>query len=207
MEAQLAETLAVSQLGALRSREWMHRIMSLLERAVGQLRELEHPAQGWLLEATSLLRQQIHPTPEREGRFARGRLLAWQVRKVHDYVASHIAEPVHVADLCALVSLSEAHFSRSFKRTLGVSPHSFIRRRRVDLAAGYMLATNTSLSDIALRCGFADQAHLCKQFRQAVGQTPAIWRRMHRLQQDGNATLPTRRFPIPGRNGAAVPAV
>jgi AraC family transcriptional regulator len=159
----------------MRSREWMHRVMSLLEAAVGQLRDLEHPAQGTLLEATSLLRQQIHPTPAGGG----PGLLAWQVRKVHDYVDSHITEPVLVADLCALVRLSEAHFARSFKRTIGESPHSFIRRRRVDLAAGYMLTTNTSLSDIALRCGFADQAHFCKQFRQAVGQTPAIWRRMH----------------------------
>jgi hypothetical protein len=102
MEAQLAETLAMSKLGAMRSREWMHRVMSLLEAAVGQLRDLEHPAQGTLLEATSLLRQQIRPTPAGEDPDRRGRLLAWQVRRVRDYVDSHITEPVLVADLCAL---------------------------------------------------------------------------------------------------------
>jgi hypothetical protein len=47
-----------------------------------------------------------------------------------------------------------------------------------------MLATDASLSDIALSCGFADQAHLCKHFRLAVGQTPAAWRREHRLEYD-----------------------
>jgi AraC-like DNA-binding protein len=30
-----------------------------------------------------------------------------------------------------------------------------------------------------LQCGFTDQAHLCKQFRNAVGETPAAWRRRH----------------------------
>jgi AraC family transcriptional regulator len=40
-----------------------------------------------------------------------------------------------------------------------------------------MLTTDASLSDIALRCGFSDQAHLCKHFRQAAGQPPAAWRR------------------------------
>jgi len=42
---------------------------------------------------------------------------------------SHITECVLVADLCALVQRSEAHFSRSFRRTFGQLPHSFVVRR------------------------------------------------------------------------------
>ena len=116
---------------------------------------------------------------------------------MRDYIDSHITEPVLVADLCALIQRSEAHFSRSFKRTFGESPHSFVVRRRVELAAEYMLTTDASLSDIALRCGFTDQAHLCKHFRQAAGQTPAAWRRAHRLQHDEDATSPVERFATP----------
>jgi AraC family transcriptional regulator len=116
------------------------------------------------------------------------------VRKVRNYIDSHITGPVLVADLCVLIQRSEAHFSRSFKRTFGESPHSFVVRRRVELAAQYMLTTNAALSDIALRCGFADQAHLCKQFRQAAGQTPAAWRRAQRSRQDENGTALVERF-------------
>jgi AraC family transcriptional regulator len=173
---------AVSTLGAMRSREWMHRLILLLEAAVGQLHGQEHPAQDTLLEAASLLRQQAHPSGAGEIPDRRERLLAWQARKVRDYIDSHIAGPILVADLCALVQRSEAHFSRSFKCTFLESPHSFVVRRRVELAAQYMLTTNASLSDIALQCGFTDQAHLCKQFRQAAGQTPAAWRRAKRAQ-------------------------
>jgi AraC-like DNA-binding protein len=50
----------------------------------------------------------------------------------------------------------------------------------VDLAAECMLNTDAPLSEIALRCGLADQAHLCKVFRQFTGQTPAAWRRVRR---------------------------
>jgi AraC family transcriptional regulator len=176
----LEETLAVSKLAATRSHEWMHRVMSLIEAAVGQLHDQVHPAQGTLLEATSLLRLQLDPPAATQGPDAGGRLLAWQARKVRDYIDAHITRPVLVAHLCALVQRSEAHFSRAFKRTFGESPHVFLVRRRVELAAQYMLTTHASLSDIALRCGFADQAHLCKQFRQATGQTPSGWRRAHR---------------------------
>jgi AraC-like DNA-binding protein len=47
----------------------------------------------------------------------------------------------------------------------------------VELAAQYMLSTDGSLSDIAMRCGFTDQAHLSRHFRQVTGATPAAWRR------------------------------
>jgi AraC family transcriptional regulator len=184
MDGQLGEMLTASTLGAPQSLEWMHRVISLLEAAVGQLPNQVHPAQVTLLEATSLLRQQIDPPAAREVPDGKERLLAWQVRKVRDYIDSHLTGRILVADLCALVQRSEAHFARSFKRTFGESPHSFIVRRRVELAAQYMLTTDASLSDIALRCGFTDHAHLCKQFRQGVGQSPAAWRRAHKSHHD-----------------------
>src|ERR1700733_1959426 len=204
MEGHLAEALAVSNLGATRSLEWMHRMITLLEAALGQLHNPLHPAQGTLLEAASLLRQQIDPPASQDGPDGRGRLLPWQARKVRDYIDSHMARPVLIADLCALVHRSEAHFSRSFKRTFGESPHSFLVRRRVELAAQYMLTTDASLSDIALQCGFTDQAHLSKHFRQAAGQTPAAWRR---AQQHGEyETPPVERAPTTSRNGTLIPA-
>lgn len=66
MEGHLAEELAVSNLGATRSLEWMHRMISLLEAALGQLHNPLHPAQSALREAASLLRQQIDPPVSRE---------------------------------------------------------------------------------------------------------------------------------------------
>jgi AraC family transcriptional regulator len=177
MEGPLGETLAVSNLGRAQRRECVHRVIALLESALGQFHNQLHPALGTLLEAASLLRQQVDPPAASEVPDARGRLLAWQARKVRDYIDSHLTGPVLVADLCALFQRSEAHFSRSFKRTFGESPHAFLVRRRVELAAQYMLTTDASLSDIAARCGFTDQAHLCKHFRQAEGQSPAAWRR------------------------------
>jgi ATP/maltotriose-dependent transcriptional regulator MalT len=78
MEGHLGERLAVSHLGTTQSREWMHRLVTILEAALGQLRDQLHPAQGMLVEAASLLRQQIDPPASREVPDGRGRLLAWQ---------------------------------------------------------------------------------------------------------------------------------
>jgi AraC family transcriptional regulator len=189
MDGHLEETQAELTLAATQSRGWMHRLITLLEAAVDQLHDQEHPAEGALLEAALLLRQQVDPPAPKIGS-DRGRLPAWQARKVRDYIDGHITAPVLVADLCALVQRSEAHFSRSFKRTFGQPPHSFVVRRRVELAAQYMLTTRASLSDIALRCGFTDQAHLCRHFRLATGQTPAAWRRARRNLDTAGITAP-----------------
>jgi AraC-like DNA-binding protein len=43
-----------------------------------------------------------------------------------------------------------------------------------------MLESTESLTDIAQRCGFTDQAHLCHHFRRSMGDSPAAWRRARR---------------------------
>jgi len=174
--------MLVSKADGTRSHEWMRRVMRLLIAAVGQLHDQEHPAHRTLLEAASLLRRQIDPEAAGEVADSQGRLLEWQARKVRNYVDGHITERILVADLSAVIKRSEAHFSRAFKRTFGESPHAFVIRRRVEFAAHYLLQADASLSDIALRCGFSDQSHLCKAFRQATGQSPALWRRMRRTR-------------------------
>jgi AraC family transcriptional regulator len=182
MQTQVCETQASPKFGQIRSEDWMHDVLALLDVAIGHLRQ-EQAAHGAILQATSLLRRQVDPRPvERAADDGKERLLAWQVRKVLDYIDTHITSRMVVADLCGLVWRSEAHFSRSFKGTFGYSPHAFVIRRRVELAAKHMLQTDMSLSDIALECGFVDQAHLCKQFRAVAGETPAAWRREKRAQ-------------------------
>jgi len=175
---------AISELSTRGPREWVQRVITLLDTAVGELNR-DHSAKDTILEAASLLREQTGsqaaPRVIDEG----GRLLAWQARKVREYVDGHIAGSIRVAELCALIQRSEAHFSRAFKRTFGASPHAFVIQRRLELAAQYMLQTEAPLSDIALRCGFTDQAHLCKHFRLATGETPAAWRRARRMQEFG----------------------
>ena len=149
MQTQICETQASHAIGQSRSRDWMHDVIALLDGAIGHLHQ-EQAAHSAILEATWLLRRQLDPQPAigfvDDGK---ERLLAWQVRKVLDYIDRHITNRVLVADLCALVWRSEAHFSRSFRATFGYSPHAFVIRRRVELAAKYMPLPG----DVHGRCG------------------------------------------------------
>jgi len=178
MGTYLGETQAVAKIGSTWPREWVHQVIALLDAAMCQV-DHEQAVHGTIAQAASLLRKQIDPEVAQTAPGRRRGLLAWQARKVRAYIDGHIAGPVLVAELCELVHLSESHFSRAFRRTFGKSPHAFVITRRVELAAQYMLQTEAPLSDIALQCGFTDQPHLCKHFRQTTGHSPAAWRRAH----------------------------
>ena len=122
----------------------------------------------------------IHRTRDAVLTPARGGLAPWQVLRVRTHVEAHLDSTLRARDLAAMVRLSTGHFCRAFKRSLGVAPIAYIAGRRVARAQKLMLATNESLSQIALAAGFYDQAHLTRLFRRHAGTTPHDWRRRHR---------------------------
>ena len=119
--------------------------------------------------------------PAAAGAPARG-LAAWKQRRIEAHIDDHIHRPLSAPALAALVDLSPSHFSKAFKRTYGIVPSIYVLRRRVELAQQAMLASDQSLSQIALSHGFADQPHFCRVFRRLTGVTPSQWRR---IQQAG----------------------
>lgn len=76
-----------------------------------------------------------------------------------------------VTSLSADAGLSRSHFSRSFHNSVGLSPRDFRRQARVQ-AACEMIVGGGGLAQSAADAGFADQAHMTRQFRSILGVTP-----------------------------------
>lgn len=104
-------------------------------------------------------------------------LATWQVRRTLAYIEANLASKVDIDDLANAVALSRSHFSRSFKQTVGRSPMAYVVARRVERAKVMIITTREPLAEVALACGFADQAHLTRRFRDIVGVSPGRWRR------------------------------
>jgi AraC-like DNA-binding protein len=113
--------------------------------------------------------------------YARGGFAPWQRRRVETYLTDNLEGTVQIKTLAKMVSLSASHFCRAFKQTFGRTPHNYLTGLRVERAKQLMRSTAEPLSQIALACGLADQAHLCKVFRRCVGHTPSAWRRLHQV--------------------------
>ena len=135
-------------------------------------------AKALLVRAASLLRVEIdRQASDIDPQNKSGGLASWQVRRLNVFIEARLDQPIRLKELSAISKLSTAYFSRAFKLTFRETPHAYIVRRRLERAEALMLTTGLLLSDIAARCGFADQAHLCRLFRQQYAKSPAAWRR------------------------------
>jgi AraC family transcriptional regulator len=112
----------------------------------------------------------------------RGGLAPWQVRTLITYIDANLNSSLSCEALARLSKLSVSHFARAFKCTFGYSPHVFLLRRRMERAQGLMLQSTAPLAEIAIECGFADQAHMSRLFQQFTGESPAAWRRARAIR-------------------------
>jgi AraC family transcriptional regulator len=128
------------------------------------------------LLAVHLLRKYAtgtHPVRECSGGLSRSKL-----RRVIEFIHSHLEHDMTLAELAATVGMSPYHFARLFKQSTGLSPHQYVIERRIEAAKKLLMHTELSIAMIAYRVGFASQSHFAAHFRQRTGVTPKAYRDM-----------------------------
>ena len=100
----------------------------------------------------------------------------WRVRRVMERMETEIGSDVGLRELAADVGLSPSHLSAVFVATVGVSPHRWLLRRRVERAGELLALTRYSITDIALSCGFSSSQHFATVFKAQKGCTPTDFR-------------------------------
>jgi AraC family transcriptional regulator len=100
-----------------------------------------------------------------------------RLRRVLAHVEEHLADDITVADLANVACLSIFHFTRTFAATMGVPPHRYVSRRRLESAKTMIATGRASLSEIAFNCQFSSQSSFTRAFRRATGMTPNEYRR------------------------------
>ncbi|KQX31593.1 MULTISPECIES: AraC family transcriptional regulator [unclassified Ensifer] len=114
---------------------------------------------------------------------ADGRLTQAQMNRLVSHVDALGDYRMSVADMAAVVGLSESWFANVFKQTTGTTPWQWQLSKRIELSKQLLGESDLPVASIAAQLGFSDQAHLTKVFRQIVGETPAAWRRMRQFRQ------------------------
>jgi len=107
------------------------------------------------------------------------RLSRWQERRAKAFLALNAGEGVSIAEAAEICKLSRNYFIRAFKNTTGETPYRWLNRHRVERAKQLLLG-DTSIAEIAIDCGFADQSHLTRVFAKMTGLPPGTWRREYR---------------------------
>ena len=90
---------------------------------------------------------------------------------VIDYVEAHLTDDISLADLALAAGLSKFHFSRLFKTALGLTPHKYVLKRRIERAT-QVLKKGEAIATVSYQFGFTDQSHFTRVFKQVKGMTP-----------------------------------
>jgi transcriptional regulator GlxA family with amidase domain len=100
------------------------------------------------------------------------------------YMTRHYGDRVRLADLAAASGETPFQLIRVFRRDIGTTPHAFLVRVRVAIAAA-LLTAGEPIAAIATAVGFVDQAHFTRHFKRLHGRTPARQRAAIRADATG----------------------
>jgi AraC-like DNA-binding protein len=147
---------------------WAYKVLYIEPRLLHDWSERDATA----LRAVAALRPHLRPGPPAHGR---DRAEHAAVRRARRHLSERWDQRVTLADLAA-AGLSRFELVRRFREQNGVTPHAFQSNLRVDHARR-LLAAGQAPAAVAAACGFADQPHLTRVFKRAVGVSPGLYAR------------------------------
>jgi AraC family transcriptional regulator len=107
----------------------------------------------------------------------RGGLTGHQLNRIKEFVDAHISRRIGISELASLAGLSQFHFIRAFKHSVGRSPYQYILSERIRVAKETLSKSDLSIADVALAVGFSDASQLNRVFLKLTGSTPTAFRR------------------------------
>ncbi len=102
------------------------------------------------------------------------------VQKAVERMRLYFHMPTRVVELAQLSGMSESHFSRQFKASLGTSPIDWLRRERIHQAKRRLIESDDPVKEIARQVGYHDQFFFSKDFKKMTKLTPTQFREQER---------------------------
>lgn len=95
---------------------------------------------------------------------------------VDKYIREHLNEDLSLARLAKLCNLDPTYFHKLYTAAFGKSPAQQVLSQRIAMAKMELVVGNTSLEELAAKCGFSSQTYFCYQFKKVTGATPSAYR-------------------------------
>jgi AraC family transcriptional regulator len=103
-----------------------------------------------------------------------------RLRRVLEYIDANLQNDLTLESLAGVAGYSVFHFARKFTSAMGIPPHRYISRKRLENAMAELAVGKLSLAEIALNAQFSSQASFTRAFHRATGMTPQEYRRRRR---------------------------
>ncbi|HEX8786565.1 MAG TPA: helix-turn-helix domain-containing protein [Telluria sp.] len=104
-----------------------------------------------------------------------------RLQGVLEWIGQHLSNELSNAELAERAGVSESHFRRIFQEAMGMTPHRYVLRLRLERVHELLTRTSFSIARVAAQCGFNSQSHMTACFSAAYGITPARARQQSRM--------------------------
>lgn len=101
-----------------------------------------------------------------------GRHQIQDFKKVLDYIEKHYSDNISLEDLSDVAGMSPKYFCRFFKEMTERSPIDYVNYYRIECASEQLSTTDSSITEIAINCGFNDMSYFSKLFKRYKGVSP-----------------------------------
>ena len=105
-----------------------------------------------------------------------------ELRKIYAFVDAHLTSRITIAELAALLDISERHFMRLFRAATGETVHRFVERQRFEKARVLLQEGDQPLKQIAHLLGFSSRTGFTLAFQRIAGQSPQEYRRQSAMR-------------------------
>ena len=99
-----------------------------------------------------------------------------RLRKVLEYIDTHLEEDLAVEKLSGIAAFSKYHFHRQFSEFFGLNVSKHIQLTRLNRAARQLAFRDLSIMEIALTCGYESPEAFARAFKKNLGQSPSEFR-------------------------------
>lgn len=147
----------------------------LMSKLYHEFRRIDH-ASALVIEGLTL-----EIIAEASRKFAvRGNRTARWLEQARDILHEQFADNTTLACIAKLVGVHPVYLASSFRKEYQCTIGDYRRQLRIEFACRELSKFNSSLAQIALAAGFANQAHFSKTFKRFTGTTPSTYRNSHR---------------------------
>ena len=102
-------------------------------------------------------------------------LSRYQKKQAINYIQSNLDKDLKLSEMAKVVGLSQYHFARLFKRSLGISPWRYVLQCRIERSKELLRSHRMAITEVAKATGFSSSSYFTKQFHQIVGVTPKAY--------------------------------
>jgi AraC family transcriptional regulator len=113
-----------------------------------------------------------HSSLARASRAIKAAMPGRMLKAVLGYIEDNLGRDLGLGEIAGVAGLSVSHFKTLFRKSLGLPPHQYLIRRRVERAAMQLRRGRMPIGQIALENGFCHQSHLALHTRRVLGLTP-----------------------------------